>query len=209
MNYQRILIDLLEKAGYIGTDANLGESLFCYGMVYNPNIDTDHLNTIVCMHNEKEDKYIFDYTDVRKDDIKDAIEKMDENFFDYVGISKEEYLEDVKESRNLSLYFNEIQSYNGYLCTPDYHLTVKDVIKTVILEVKSLKKEHIMKLKKNMIVRIYCDPITTIKLEGEAKLIKLIRKNEDFEHWKVKFVKDQIGYKLDKDEPIVERKIKI
>jgi len=57
-------------------------------------------------------------------------------------------------------------------------------------------------MKKGDIVKIYEDPITKTKVEGNAKLLKLINKNiqgvqNGLEYWKVKFLSDEfVGYRF-------------
>ena len=52
------------------------------------------------------------------------------------------------------------------------------------------------KLIKNTVVKVYSDPISCEKLEGQAKLLKFIRAEEKLEYWTVRFIKD--GFKTDR-----------
>lgn len=47
-----------------------------------------------------------------------------------------------------------------------------------------------MKLKSGDIVKIYHDPITKTKLEGEARLVKKLSSDEGLEDWQVIFISD-------------------
>jgi len=60
-------------------------------------------------------------------------------------------------------------------------------------------------MEKGDVVKIYEDPITKTKVEGNAKLLKLINKNiqgiqgiqNGLEYWKVKFLSDEfVGYRF-------------
>ena len=52
-------------------------------------------------------------------------------------------------------------------------------------------------MKAKNIITIYIDPLTEQQPEGKAKLLKLIKKNDIEEYWKVKFLSDGfIGYRF-------------
>jgi len=48
-------------------------------------------------------------------------------------------------------------------------------------------------MRKGEVVDIFEDPVSCLRREGRAKLIKLIRKDEDREFWEVHFLTDPSG----------------
>lgn len=112
MNYKSILCDLLERCGYKGIDASMEESIFEYDMVIKYDEDINHLNTILC-YNDGMSPMKFDYTDIRKNDILEAIEEQEKAFFEYIGQSKEEYKRDCEESKEYCIFARDIQEYNS------------------------------------------------------------------------------------------------
>jgi len=138
MDYKNILIGLLEKLGYCGIDASIEESLYFYGMVIKYDIDERYLNTIIC--NQDENNFLFDFTDISKDDVREAIDDMKDGFFSYVGLSKEEYIKQFNSHDSYIIFAYDIQQYNGYIfdecCCYYQELTEKEIVKVLISRIK-------------------------------------------------------------------------
>lgn len=137
MNYQSILIDLLDRAGYQGIDTSIEESLFTYDMVIDYNEDPNYLNTLIHFQ-DRDGKEYFDFIDIQKEDVINAIEEQKKRFFDYIGISKEEYLKELNETEEYLIYARDIQVYNSWLFDYNslYRQTIKQTIHAIILEIR-------------------------------------------------------------------------
>lgn len=118
------LVDLLEKYGYNGIDASIEESLYQYGLVYNPT--TNHA-IISSVSGDK-----FDHTYIDCHDIKDALERMEDGFYSFVGDERRQsYFQSLEEADDVSLvhYIQDIIIYSSYFTwNLVYNMTIDDII---------------------------------------------------------------------------------
>lgn len=122
---QSHLADLLEQAGYEGTDASIEESLFEYCLVYNE-------QTEIAIFYRDIDNGQFFSTYITSSEIRDVITSMEETdgFFSFIGETKDEYLLELSAPNpSLVRFIQDIDTYNGWfsagLCNP---CTIDDLI---------------------------------------------------------------------------------
>jgi hypothetical protein len=118
-----IIIDLLEKLNFKGTDESVEESIFEYGVVCREGSD----DCILFRGGW------FDTIVVSDEDILDYIKEIEEGFFSYVGISREEYtkvyLEPHNKIHNKATVIRDLITYGGTeLDTATYNLTYLNII---------------------------------------------------------------------------------
>jgi len=111
------------------------ESLFVYGIVRNPLIDTDNFNTLLCVPSPTDiNDYIFQWESIYKENIKKAINNINDRFFDFIGESKESYLKALEETNDISYFIQTISQWDSILYEHDYHLDICDVIQALLHE---------------------------------------------------------------------------
>jgi hypothetical protein len=135
------LVDLLERAGFVGTDTSITESLLTYGLVYR---ESDGL-TLLCTNPDCKDEVedlddiLFQFESISKDDIQSAIDEQKDGFFDYLGTTKEEY---TLDSIPLVMAISDILQYEScwLIESIEYPLNIDDVIKSLKAE-QNIKEE--------------------------------------------------------------------
>jgi len=118
-------VNMLEKLGYYGIDANINESLFEYGVIRNPSNN----HTIFC--NGYEEDARFRHFEISVEDVMDDLEKYtDKGFYDTNGTSEEEYKKGINNEYLVNA-IRDLESYYGIYTNGDYPLKSKSFIEMV------------------------------------------------------------------------------